>query len=49
MNKVAKHHTEDFIAYWVDGIYLKNEWIAYSIVDEFENLLFQTHLQYYKR
>lgn len=45
MNKVAKHHTEDFIAYWVDGIYLKNEWIAFSIVDEFEKAGFPCKIE----
>jgi hypothetical protein len=36
MNKVKSHHIDDFIAYWVDGIYLKNEFIAIDIVEEFE-------------
>lgn len=36
MNRIKSYHMEDFIAYWVDGIYLKNEFIAFDVVDEFE-------------
>lgn len=45
MNKVAKHHTEDFIAYWVDGIYLKNEYIAFDVVNQFEKAGFPCKIE----
>ena len=35
MNRIKRRHMDDFIAYWVDGIYLKNEFIAFEIEEEF--------------
>ncbi len=46
MNKVSSDHVNDFIAYWVDGIYLKNEWIAYDIADQFEKAGFPCKIEY---
>lgn len=46
MNNVMKHHTEDFIAYWVDGIYLKNEWIALDVAQQFEDAGFPCKIEY---
>ncbi len=37
MNRVKTKHIDDFIAYWVDGIYLKNEYIAFEVEEEFKN------------
>lgn len=45
MNRVKSNHIDDFIAYWVDGIYLKNEWIAYDVVDEFEKAGFPCKIE----
>jgi len=36
MNRVKTKHIDDFIAYWVDGIYLKNEFIAFEVEEEFK-------------
>lgn len=46
MNKVANNHTKDFIAYWVDGIYLKNEWIALDVSQQFEQAGFPCKIEY---
>ena len=45
MKQVKLHHLDDFIAYWVDGIYLKNEFIAYDIVEEFEKAGFPCKIE----
>ena len=45
MTKVVSNNTDDFIAYWVDGIYLKNEWIAYDVMQEFENAGFPCKIE----
>lgn len=45
MQKVKSNHIDDFIAYWVDGIYLKNEWIAYDVVNEFEKAGFPAKIE----
>ena len=45
MQKVQSNHIDDFIAYWVDGIYLKNEWIAYDVVNEFEKAGFPAKIE----
>ena len=45
MNKVALHHIDDFISYWVDGIYLKNEYIAFEVVDQFEKAGFPCKIE----
>ena len=45
MMQVKTSHIEDFIAYWVDGIYLKNEFIAYDIVEEFEKAGFPCKIE----
>jgi len=45
MKQVQLHHLDDFIAYWVDGIYLKNEFIAYDIVEEFEKAGFPCKIE----
>lgn len=46
MNKVKTHHTNDFISYWVDGIYLKNEWIALDVAQQFEKAGFPCKIEY---
>ena len=46
MNEVATHHTDDFLAYWVDGIYLKNEFIAFDVAEKFENAGFPCKIEY---
>lgn len=46
MNQIKTHHIDDFIAYWVDGIYVKNEFIAYYIQDEFEKAGFPCKIEY---
>ena len=46
MNEVATHHTDDFLAYWVDGIYLKNEFIAFEVAERFENAGFPCKIEY---
>jgi len=46
MNKIKTHHIEDFIAYWVDGVYVKNEFIAFYIQDEFEKEGFPCKIEY---
>jgi hypothetical protein len=45
MHKVKSNHLDDFIAYWVDGIYLKNEWIALDVVNEFEKAGFPCKIE----
>jgi len=46
MNEIKSDHANDFIAYWVDGIYLKNEWIAFDVADEFEKAGFPCKIEY---
>ena len=46
MNKVSLHHTKDFIAYWVDGVYLKNEYIAFDVAQQFEKAGFPCKIEY---
>jgi hypothetical protein len=46
MNEIKSHHIDDFIAYWVDGIYVKNEFIAFYILDEFEKAGFPCKIEY---
>ncbi len=45
MMKVKSNHINDFVAYWVDGIYLKNEWIALDVVNEFERAGFPCKIE----
>lgn len=45
MSKVVSNNREDFISYWVDGIYLKNEWIAYDVMQEFESAGFPCKIE----
>ena len=45
MQKVQTNHLDDFIAYWVDGIYLKNEWIAIDVLNEFEKSGFPAKIE----
>lgn len=37
MNKIADHFFNDFIAYWVDGIYMSNEYMAWDIEEMFND------------
>jgi hypothetical protein len=46
MHQVQSHFMEDFIAYWVDGIYLKNEWIAIDVKLMFEAAGFPCKIEY---
>lgn len=46
MNKIYTNHLDDFISYWVDGIYLKNEYMAMNIVEEFEAAGFPCKIEY---
>ena len=48
MMHVQNHFIDDFIAYWVDGIYLKNEWMAIDVKMMFEEAGFPCKIEYLK-
>ena len=45
MDQVKTNHIDNFIAYWVDGIYMKNEFMAFNVVDEFEKAGFPCKIE----
>ena len=46
MKDVMSFQTNDFIAYWVDGIYLTNEFIAFDVAEKFEKAGFPCKIEY---
>ena len=46
MTQVQTHFIDDFIAYWVDGIYLKNEFMAFEVSQMFEDAGFPCKIEY---
>lgn len=46
MLDVQNHFIDDFIAYWVDGIYLHNEFIAFEVQEMFEKAGFPCKIEY---
>jgi hypothetical protein len=48
MNEIRQDHIDDFIAYWVDGIYVTNEFIAIDILDQFQKAGFPCKIEYLK-
>lgn len=48
MTAVQNNYLDDFLAYWVDGIYLQNEYMAMEVQDMFQAAGFPCKIEYLK-